>query len=123
MNDAETIVRTFDRVMRQGFSPKTSPMKDKVVILVSTAQGIIDNGGFEYFFEQEFEDGTELRDFVHVSKEIGAIESSVAINEAITMSKKNQEPQFDHYDDVLFDCSATNYSRLANFIRTEYTKD
>jgi hypothetical protein len=44
----------------------------QVVLLVDSAQGIIDNGGLQYFYEVDFEEQGPYSDFVHAYRAIGA---------------------------------------------------
>jgi len=120
MKNRDIIDTTFDRIMEKGFDVNHSPFSHKVVVMVVTAQGIIDNGGFDYFFEQEFEGNPNYQDFVNVFKEIGAVESSAAIEKAIKLNKKSGINKFKDQDSVLFDNSEQNYTKLRNYIEQNF---
>jgi hypothetical protein len=49
---------------------RSAPDAIQVAVAVSTAQGIIDNGGLQYFYEADFEDQCPYPEFVHA---IGAL--------------------------------------------------
>lgn len=52
------------------------PRPVQVALIVSTAQGIIDNGGLQYLYEADFEDQSPYSDFVDGYREIGAMEAA-----------------------------------------------
>jgi hypothetical protein len=47
----------------RGSTPHTAPWDHEVCVMLHAAQGIVDNGGFEYFFEAPFEGRPALEDF------------------------------------------------------------
>jgi hypothetical protein len=57
----------------------------QVALIVSTAQGIIDNGGLQYFYEVDFEDQSAYSDFVDAYREIGAVEAADLIERSAKM--------------------------------------
>ncbi len=117
MPKEDIIDKTFDHIIQKGFDVNTSSLQDKVVVLVTTAQGIIDNGGFQYFFENEFEGDPNLQDFVSVFEQIGALESAGAIKKAIEINASNEHGEFDALDAIMFKESESNYNKLREYIR------
>ena len=120
MDEEKLINFTFNKIIEGGFNPRTSPLKDKVVVMVLSAQGVIDNGGFEYFFEEEFNGNPDLNDFVLVFNAIGAIESSAAIENAIAIKEDGEPDKFDQLEEIMFANSGANYSKLAAYIKAEF---
>lgn len=108
------------------------------VVAVITAQAVIDNGGFRYFFESHLNGDSDYQLFVNAYKNIGATESADAINQALMMFPGGVPPEElserQKYLDSIFDASTDNkkkidamedkilgkvenYSRVANYIR------
>lgn len=83
-------------------------------------QGIIDNGGFEYFFESEFEGNPELESFVTVFNEIGAIESAKAIEKALELQNLEGINKLDYLDDIMQNNSESNYEKLAKYVENKF---
>jgi hypothetical protein len=61
---------------------------------VEQAQGIIDNGGFQYFFENDWPENPEYSLFVDAFRRIGAAEASDCIQDAASMFPSST-PQLD----------------------------
>jgi len=120
MEKRDNIDKTFDKIMASGFNVNTAPLQNKVVVMITTAQGIIDNGGFDYFFESEFEDNPDMQDFVLVYKEIGAIESAVAIEKALKINASGISPIYDALNEVMFRESDSNFKKLSEYIHREF---
>jgi len=95
MNDLDTIFKTFDKIMESGFDVNKASLQNKVVVMITTAQGVIDNGGFQYFFEYDFGDAPNMQDFVMIYKEIGAEECAVAIEKALAIYNSKKQSTYD----------------------------
>ena len=78
------INRAFAKLKRVGDIEKLSPPLQTLVNVVS-AQGIIDNGGFQFFFESDFEGQPPYSDFMDAYREIGAIEEANLMAAAVKM--------------------------------------
>src|SRR3954462_213387 len=61
---------------------------------VEQAQGIIDNGGFQYFFENDWPENPEYSLFVDAFRRIGAAEAADCIQDAASMFPSST-PQLD----------------------------
>lgn len=61
------------------------PRPRQVFIIIYTAQGIIDNGGFEYFFESDWPDTPPYSRFSDAYREIGASDVAEWIERATTL--------------------------------------
>jgi len=85
--------------------------------MLHAAQGIIDNGGFEYFFEAPFEGHPELDDFPKVFEAVGAHSSAAALREAINRSATPQAT-YDDLNSILWRESKRNYELLSGYIIT-----
>jgi hypothetical protein len=70
-------------------SPSWSPYNRGEQLLtvwaVEQAQGIIDNGGFQYFFENDWPKNPSYSVFVDAFRRIGAIEAADCIEDAVEM--------------------------------------
>lgn len=109
------ITETANRIIAGGFDPRRSPWEHRVCVMLITAQGIIDNGGFEYFFENEFEGDTDMSDFPRVYEAIGAESSAAAVKEALVRAA-NGSSSFDDLNEVMWKDSERNYGLLEAFI-------
>ena len=56
----------------------------KAIAIVYTAQGVIDNGGLEYFFESDFPDNPPYQLFIDAYCEIGANEEAEIIQNSLS---------------------------------------
>ncbi len=56
-----------------------APTPVQMVMTVCTAQGIIDNGGLQYFYEADFEDQCPYSDFVDAYHAVGAMAAAELI--------------------------------------------
>ena len=61
-----------ERVREAGGDVSQLPEPVQTVVVVDTAQGIIDNGGLGYFFESDFPGNPPYSFFVEVFRRIGA---------------------------------------------------
>ena len=120
MQKENKIEKTFDQIIQNGFNIDTAPFHEKVVILITTAQGIIDNGGFQYFFENKFENNTNPNEFVKAFEAIDAHESANAIKKAIEMNEIHENNNYDNLDVILFKESEANYKKLEKYINNEF---
>lgn len=57
----------------------------QVVLLVDSAQGIIDNGGLRYFYEVDFEEQGPYSDFVEAYRAIGAEDAATLLERSIRL--------------------------------------
>ena len=57
----------------------------RTFLLVYSAQGVIDNGGFQYFFEMDWPNEIPYSDFVEAYRQIGALEAADALSSAANM--------------------------------------
>lgn len=85
-------------------------------MLLHAAQGIIDNGGFEYFFESPFEGNPDMEDFPRVFDAIGATASAAAVQEALTRASR-PDAGYDDLNQVLWRESERNYALLEKYIK------
>ena len=106
---SDIIYSTYEKIIEKEFDVNKSPFLEKVVVMVTAAQGIIDNGGFDYFFEDQFEGNPDYEEFVKVFNEIGARESAEAIQKAIALNKQNRINKFEELDSIVIDQSKSNY--------------
>lgn len=57
----------------------------RAVLLVDSAQGIIDNGGLQYFYEVDFEEQGPYTEFVDAYRTIGAEDAARLIERSIQL--------------------------------------
>lgn len=57
----------------------------RAVLLVDSAQGIIDNGGLQYFYEVDFEEQGPYSDFVDAYRTIGAEDAARLLGRSIQL--------------------------------------
>ena len=57
----------------------------RTLLQVHAAQGIIDNGGLQYFFECDFPDHPEYGEFAAAFRRIGASEEALLLEEAVEL--------------------------------------
>ena len=112
---ADLIDVTVDRIVKNGFDPIQSPFAHKVAVMLTTAQGIIDNGGFEYFFGVSFHVQPNMEDFVTIYEAVGATRSAKALEEAISRSRA-PDPTYEDLNQVLWAESENNYKQQEAYI-------
>jgi len=61
------------------------PVPVRIVIRIHAAQGIIDNGGLQYFFESDFPDQPNYSIFVNAYRAIGAKKEAAALAKAVKL--------------------------------------
>lgn len=97
----------------------------KIVVIICSAQGIIDNGGFEYFFESDFPDNPPYSMFSDAYREIGAKEDAEYLDKAVSMfpfqephlhqDKRNSFMKENAYDE------SKEFTQLGNRICLKYS--
>jgi len=117
MSAVDLITKTMRRITSRGFNPGLAKWEHKVCVMLHAAQGIIDNGGFEYFFETPFEGRPDLGEFPKVFEAVGAHASAAALREAINRSASPQAT-YDDLNSVLWRESERNHELLSVYIST-----
>ena len=85
--------RALVRLQAAGGDLQALPVELQTLLLVESAQGIIDNGGLEYFYEADFPNNPPYALFVAAYRRIGA--SAVAdCLEASSLLFPFDEPQY-----------------------------
>ena len=69
------------------------PMPLQTVVVVNSAQGIIDNGGLEYFYESDFDGNPPYTFFVDAYRRIGAESAAMCIESSQRMFPFGQPHQ------------------------------
>jgi hypothetical protein len=86
-------------VFRDQDSPSWSPYNRGEQLLtawaIEQAQGIIDNGGLQYFFENDWPENPSYSVFVDAFRRIGAVEAADCIQDAVEMFP-SVSPQSDY---------------------------
>jgi len=74
----------LDEVSQTG-DPARLPDAVRIVVLVHAAQGVIDNGGLQYFFETDFPESPPYSLFVDAYRAIGATAEAEALARAVAL--------------------------------------
>ena len=61
------------------------PVPLQTLVLIYSAQGVIDNGGFQYFFESDWPGSPSYSVFTNAYRAIGASQIAVAIDQATAL--------------------------------------
>jgi hypothetical protein len=82
----------FDRALKYALAevdrvgdPDKLPLPVRTVVLVHAAQGIIDNGGLQYFFESDFPGQPSYSVFVDAYRTIGANDEAQMLADAVKL--------------------------------------
>ena len=115
MDVLDLVTYTMQRITSGGFDPHNAPWEHKVCVMLHAAQGTIDNGGFEYFFEAPFDGRPILEEFPRAFEAVGAQSSAAALLEAI---KRAGSPpaSFSDLNSLLWRESKHNYELLGRCI-------
>jgi len=76
---------TFAKLDAAGGDIGKLPLPLQTVAVVSSAQGMIDNGGFRYFFENDWPGQPPYSYFVDAYRRIGAVDAAQAFEEAVAV--------------------------------------
>lgn len=80
----------FARLDLAGGDPLTLPLPLQTVVLLYAAQGRIDNGGFRYFFENDFSGNPPYQAFAEAYRRIGAITAADCLDQAVAVFTSDQ---------------------------------
>jgi hypothetical protein len=138
-DDESLLMQVIEKITCvEDFNINAVPEEHRNVVAVITAQAVIDNGGFRYFFESQFEGSSDYQIFVKAYKEVGAEEAADALNQALMMFPDGVPPaeldERQKYLDAIFDSASDkktkitaiedkilgkveNYSLVADYIR------
>lgn len=75
----------FDRLEAVGGDPRKLPHPLRVVAIVYSAQGIIGNGGLQYFFEADFPGKPPYAVFVEAYEAIGLHDAAAFLEQAVAL--------------------------------------
>ncbi len=86
----------FERLENCGSDPLRLQEPWKTIVMIYSAQGIIDNGGFTYFFENDWPNHTPYEEFALAYERIGKQDAAIAIRNAVAaMGIENAEHRID----------------------------
>lgn len=66
-------------------SPAELPEVLRTVVIVVAAQGVIDNGGLQYFFEMDFPNTPPYALFIEAYRKLGALAEASAFEQAVAL--------------------------------------
>ncbi|MBK8794753.1 MAG: DUF4375 domain-containing protein [Holophaga sp.] len=72
------------------------PMTVQILLLVYSAQGVIDNGGFQYFFEMDWPGHPEYLAFSDAYRAIGANDAATCIDKAVSFFDFENPERFEN---------------------------
>jgi len=143
-DDEALLMQVLEAInQREDFDIGDIPDEHRHVIAAVTAQAIIDNGGFRYFFASHFKGRPDYKMIVEAYSQIGAKESADAINQALLMFPNGEPPEAlderEKYIEAIFGKNSQhakalneieskvlgnmeNYSLAANYIRENAEK-
>jgi len=75
----------FAQLNEVGGNLEKLPLPLQTVVVIYTAQGIIDNGGFVYFFESDFPNNPDYKLFSECYRRIGADSAANNLDTAIEL--------------------------------------
>lgn len=76
---------SFSELKRVGGDPAKLLIPLQTVAVIYSTQGIIDNGGFEYFFGQDFDFNPPYSLFSDAYRRIGSVEAADCIDKAVAL--------------------------------------
>lgn len=76
---------TYAQLKLYGGDITRLPIPVQTVAVINSAQGVIDNGGLEYFYESDFDGTPEYSFFVEIYRRIGAESAASCIEESAAM--------------------------------------
>src|SRR4051794_17041806 len=75
----------FSRLKEAGNRPSDLALPLQTVVVISSAQGIIDNGGLEYFYESDFPGNPPYSFIAEAYRRIGAVGAAECIEKTASM--------------------------------------
>ncbi len=76
---------TYRELERQGGDPSKLDLQQQTVAILYSVQAIIDNGGFQYLFENDFPDTPRYSRFAEAYRRIGADQAAERLEKAVAM--------------------------------------
>ena len=113
MISLDEIFNKYESVLKsKGISCVDEPYR--TIIAIYSVQGILDNGGFEYLFENKFNDRMPIEVFYKSYENIGLDKMAKLL--AKTYRKKDNLQEFKLLDDEMFKLSNEVWQKLDDFI-------
>jgi uncharacterized protein DUF4375 len=76
---------SFRRLKRVGDDPRKLPAAESTLVVVYGAQGVIDNGGFRYFFENDWSGRPPYSLFSDAYRQIGSAQTAALLDRAVSL--------------------------------------
>jgi hypothetical protein len=83
--DRLAVDKVFAELRRVGGDPAALPVPSQTFVIVYSTQGVIDNGGFRYFFESDWPNNPPYTLFIDAYRRIGAEAAAECFEKAIAM--------------------------------------
>jgi hypothetical protein len=94
MNSISTLDKVSDIAFAEldkvGGNIEELPVQYRTIVIVCSAQGVIDNGGLEYFFESDFPGNPLYKLFIDAYREIGATGAAYTIEKSLAYFETTQ---------------------------------
>ena len=98
----DLIEATCARIDAAGFHPQRSPLAHRIVMMVASAQGILEAGGYEALFSVPFDPPVALEEFPPLYDALGATAAAGLFRQAIALSR-TPDPDFHALDRAQWD--------------------
>ena len=76
---------TYDELERGGGDPSKLDIPQQTVAILYSVQAIVDNGGFQYLFENDFPFSPRYSKFVEAYRRIGSTQAAERLARAVEM--------------------------------------
>jgi hypothetical protein len=80
----------FAKLDKVGGNIEALPVPFRTIVIIYSAQGVIDNGGLEYFFESDFPNNPPYKLFIDAYRAIGAKGAADTIEKSLTYFETTQ---------------------------------
>lgn len=96
-NDESLLMNLVERITsKPDFDIHKLSDTERNLVAVVTAQALIDNGGFRYFFESHIQDSADYTLFVDAYQTVGAEDSAQVIDQALSLFPEKKPPSDYH---------------------------
>ena len=90
------------------------PIPERYAVAVYTAQGIIDNGGFDYLLENNFLEGRIAIDTIINGYDFFGFKKEANILKKLINGEINRS-EYNKYENIFFSNSENIYNRIDNY--------
>ena len=102
----------FEKAQKNGIA--SLPISERYAVAVYTAQGIIDNGGFDYLLENNFLEGKKAIDTIINGYNFFGFKKEADILKKLFNGEINRS-EYNKYENIFFSNSENIYNRIDNY--------